>query len=439
MHLGRRPSRLPAELTATYGIDPAGLDPRAAWRQVVERAIEHGVDAVLLAGDVVESSNGFMEAYGALQEGVARLASHSIDVIAVAGNHDVHVLPRLADELESFHLLGRRGTWQSHVVRRAGEPLVRVLGWSFPHARFESSPLDTMPGELRRGRYDDGAPNDLRTVGLLHCDLDASDSRYAPVATAALAQLDSNLSAWFLGHIHAPSIGRGGRPSGYLGSLVSLKPTDLGARGPWLARALPGQWELEQLVLSPVRWESPQVSIEGCEDVEGVLAAIGRAAVDLAGVLAPSLDGTRVVGLRPRLTGRTSLVAGELLRALHQARDYRRKIDRVLYFVDKAHDETSPALDLEALAGGNDPAALVARSLRDLQANGEPCARLVAEARARLEQVAGHRNFSHLDGDELSDVEVRTLLQRTASRALGELLAQKAGRPVEAPGAEVSA
>ena len=281
MHLGRRPSRLPGDLEANHGIHPDALDPRAAWRATVERAIAEDVDAVLLAGDVVDAKNHFMEAYGALQEGARRLAAKNIDLICVAGNHDVEALPRLADELPSVHLLGRRGSWESHVVRRDGEALVRVIGWSFPKTHVESNPLDAMGAEMRAGNYDDDAPNDLRTVGLLHCDLDAGGSRYAPVTRASLAQLDVGISAWFLGHVHAPSIQGGGRPVGYLGSLVGLDPGEPGQHGPWLTTSAAGSWDMEQIPLSPVRFETLDVNIEECADTETILSAMMTAAREL--------------------------------------------------------------------------------------------------------------------------------------------------------------
>lgn len=425
MHLGRRPTRLPETLTNLHGIEPKELDPRATWRRVVECAIEHGVAAVLLAGDVVESNNGFMEAYGALQAGVKRLAACGIDVVAVAGNHDVQVLPRLADEIESFRLLGRRGSWESHVIHRDGVPLVRVLGWSFPSTHFASSPLDSMSAEMRAGRFDDDAPDDLRTVGLLHCDLDSSEAKYAPVTRAALAKLDSKLSAWFLGHVHQPSILSGGRPSGYLGSLTSLKPTDLGIRGPWLAKAAPASWELEQLPLSPVRWESPPVSIEGCQCAEDVEAAIVRAIPELHRSLSTGLGEARVVGLRPRLVGGQSIDGDDMRRAMGRARELYSDVDGVLYFVDKVFDETHPRLDLEKLAQGNDPVALFARRLLALQENDGAAQEIIQDARARLNTVSDAPQFHSLDRG-LGDEEIRALLMRCASRALIGLLGQDA-------------
>ena len=56
VHLGTRPGSLPEEL-GEWGVDPHELTPEAALEAAVDRAIEASVDAVLFAGDVVESSN----------------------------------------------------------------------------------------------------------------------------------------------------------------------------------------------------------------------------------------------------------------------------------------------------------------------------------------------------------------------------------------------
>jgi len=423
MHLGRRPSRLPEWLESEYGISTRGLDSRAAWRLVVEKALELEVDALLLAGDVVDSNNGFMEAYGALYEGVSRLTAGGVEVIAVAGNHDVKVLPRLADELDGFHLLGRRGVWESHVIRREGEALLRVLGWSFPSRHVDASPLDDMPGSLKQGRYDDGLGEELSTVGLLHCDLDASGDRYAPVATSALVNL--GLSAWFLGHVHAPSIPTSGRPIGYLGSLVGLDPGELGARGAWVARRRPSSWELERVELAPVRWEATEVDIEACVNDDEVEAALLRSMRELHEALSPTFEGTRVVGCRPHLVGTTSLTSGDLHGVLARAGDMRVKHGEVVYFVDKAFDDTEPRLDLQALALQSDPVGIVAKRILDLRRDTPAGRALVAQAGARLEEVAAHRNLHSLGGAGLESDAVRDLLLRTATTALSELLAQK--------------
>lgn len=435
VHLGRRPSRLPEGLELEHGISPRELDPRAAWRSVVRVAIERHVDAVLLAGDVVESDNGFLEAYGALRAGLAELERAGVPVLAVAGNHDVEVLPRLADELAGtgFRLLGCGGRWESAVVRGAdGEPLVRVLGWSFPRRRVEASPLSSLGDELRRGRYSDGTPDDLRTVGLLHADLDASGGHYAPVPASALARL--GVSAWFLGHVHGATIGASGRPIGYLGSLVALDPGETGAHGPWIARSLPGSWHLEQLELSPVRWERVDVRVEGCADLHAVRAAIPRALRELHARISAGFEGTRVVGCRPRLVGRTALDRRELRQVLEEAKELREAQEGVVYFVESGRDETEPPLDLESLAEGADPPALLARRLLALREDGEEARRLVARARAAMLEAGEHAHFLSLGAPALDAEEVKRTLRNLATRALLELLGQKGG--ATAPRAE---
>ena len=71
IHLGRRPTRVPEDVLESVGLRE--LTPAAAWRRAVEKALSLEVDAVLLAGDVVEQNDDFYEAYGDLAEGVERL------------------------------------------------------------------------------------------------------------------------------------------------------------------------------------------------------------------------------------------------------------------------------------------------------------------------------------------------------------------------------
>ena len=88
MHLGRRPARLPDQLAERAH----ELGPASAWKRTVDAALDNKVHAVLLAGDVVENENDFFEAYRDLAGGVQRLTDEGIDVVGVAGNHDVKVL-----------------------------------------------------------------------------------------------------------------------------------------------------------------------------------------------------------------------------------------------------------------------------------------------------------------------------------------------------------
>ena len=116
IHLGRTPSRRPPELHAP------DLGPAEGWRRTVDAALELDVQAVLLAGDVVDREDDFFEAYRTLEGGVRRLADADIDVIGVAGNHDVMVPPRLVRHIPRFRLLGGAGSGSPAASAKAGIP-----------------------------------------------------------------------------------------------------------------------------------------------------------------------------------------------------------------------------------------------------------------------------------------------------------------------------
>ncbi len=413
IHLGRRPSRVPD--LSDHGVNSGDLTPVAAWRRVVDIAIEQRVAAVVLAGDVVEADNQFFEAYGPLQAGVQRLVAAGIPVVAVAGNHDVQVLPRLADEIPGFKLLGRGGVWEQHVIAVGGVPIVRLLGWSFPQKVVTSSPLDTVPAPA----------DDLPTVGVLHCDLDVRDSRYAPVTTAALAAAPGD--AWLLGHIHAPSAREGRAPRGYLGSLCSLDPGETGTHGAWLLD-VNGVHDvaISRLYISPLRWEPVDVDIADLghpDDLEGAVAGAVQA---VAARIADTVGETRAVGCRVRLVG-----ASSLHRAIVASLDrkdptkLRALIGACVYFVESVVDDARQAIDLAVVAQGTDPPGLLARMLREIEANTEAGERLVRDAARALAVTAHLSPFAPLPDVADMNAVARKHLLRQGLLALEGLMAQR--------------
>lgn len=415
LHLGRRPSRLTPEVGESF--DARALGPAEAWRRTVDAALDARVDAVALAGDVVEREDDFFEAYGALRAGVARLVEAGVRVLAVAGNHDVQVLPRLAGELQGFELLGARGRWERAELAAGGVEAV-VWGWSFPQPRVTESPL--AGAHLER----DGRP----TLGLLHADRDATVSPYAPVGSGELAA--AGLDGWLLGHVHRPDELAPPNPCGYLGSVTGLDPGELGARGPWLVEI--GAGGVERVVhwrLAPLRWEVLAVDLTGLADPEAapgrILAAIGQLDAGIAG--APHRPD--LVGLRLRLVGRSARrrEVEERLRGtdLGSPRDYTGS--GVAYFVSDRRIELAPEIDLAALARGTDPPGLLARRLLALDAAPEDPRRreLLAAARERLEAAARRVGAGAFSEPELDDEALADRLRRAGTEALDRLLAQR--------------
>ena len=414
LHLGRRPS---AKVPDDLGVDPSMLGPRAAWRDFVDQAIERQVDAVLLAGDLVDEEDDLYEAFGALLEGARRLDTAGIPIIAIAGNHDARVLPRLTKAVGNVTLLGADATWERRTLTGADGVAVDVIGWSMPGRHFDASPLETYPS------FDRERP----TIGLLHADLDASGGRYAPVARSALRA--TNLDAWLLGHIHQPDPFDEPHPIGYLGPPVGTDPGEPGPRGPWLLEVDPaGALTLTLLPRAPLAWDRITLDVTDLESVDAAVDALMRA-LDAKHAEATSLDHPpRAFGIEAMLIGRTSFGA-----ALREASTpdalatFRVTTGGVTTFVYRVRDALRPNLDLTWRAQQDDPVGLLAQRVLALREGGESADALVRRAKPALRKVWRGSAYTNLNGDEPSDDVVRDALERAALRAIETLLEERDG------------
>ena len=428
VHLGTRPSSLPESLE-DFGVDPRTLTPESALQSAVDYAIRAHVDAVLFAGDVVESTNARFEALRPLESGVQRLLDAGIPVLGVVGNHDVEALPRLARMIEGFEVLGDGGSWQSRVIHKAGRPTAEIVGWSFPERRVRNSPVaDLISNPVATSHP--GIPR----IGLLHGDLDATGGNYAPFTSGELSQ--AGLDAWLLGHIHKPSLSAtlsadAAGPQGYLGSLVGLDPSEMGQHGPWLVHVTAaGEVVPQHLPMAPLCWDSFDLRVGLNERPEDVGDRLLDEAVRVARELQAQGSLPLALGLRPRLVGPSGHY--DALRKAIEAESWKgiaRSAGETLVFIDKVLDGLDLAHDLEDIARGDDPPALLARTLLALKRPGDKRGALLEEARSQLRGLAGESRWSALQEerdaqDPLSDEALTTLLTRSGTAALSQLLSQ---------------
>lgn len=429
IHLGREPGRVPASLLEERGLRRSELSSAEAWKRTVREALRREVCAVLLAGDVVDSDDGFLSAYAPLAEGVRDLIRAGIAVIAVAGNHDTEVLPRLAEEIDGLRLLGAKGTWDNALIEAHGTPMARVVGWSFPQRSVHQDPLESMPANYLAGRFDDGA--DVPIIGLVHGDLDATGGGYAPLSRKRLEATHYN--GWLLGHVHKPHELAGERPLGYLGCLSGNDPGESGVRGPWVATLRSGKLELEHLPLAPLRWEEVEIDVDGARTVDALERSLTHALKALDARREAIGCAARVIGVRPVLVGRSDLSARRRAEVLRKAREqHYPAADGATYFFDRRlRDLARPLVDLDDLREGTDPPAVLAQLLCDLEAGSDNCRRLIEHARGRLQDEADHSNFSALPSLEVTRDDARLALIKSARAALEELLEQRIVQDVE--------
>ena len=399
LHLGRYPSRTQSRDRA-WAVD-------SVWADTVSYAVEQAVDVVALTGDVVDDQNKRYEALGPLQRGLRRLEEAGIPVVAVAGNHDFDALPRLAEmvEAEHFHLLGRCGEWSTVTVAPEGRSPVQFVGWSFREAHEQASPVESFPD----GRLRDDAP----TVGLLHADLNAPGSVYAPVSLGALRQCP--VSAWLLGHIHAPSLRDDRSPLVlYPGSLQPLDPSEPGPHGPWRVEVAPdGTSTAAQLPRAPLRYEHLEVDVDAIDDEGAVEAAVTDAMRDR--LRTAREEGSRVQYQKDGVPASPPSMPPPG----HRGR-YHMSLRDLLAATEDSERALADAILQEAQGGYDVPGAAGALGFGEYAKGKLKETREVEEARGRVEAARSlHRDLERKERSlrRLRRDEVEAVLRRICDRA----------------------
>lgn len=405
LHLGKTSSALSP--------GSAHASTRMAWENLVDLAIDQQADALLIAGDLVDRDNMFFEAQNALTSGFDRLGDAGISVVLTAGNHDFEALGNILTnyKAEHVHLLGSGGTWQHLDLMLAGTP-VRFLGWSFPRRHVSTDPLDDLDSALH--------PGDTLTIGLVHGDFEVPDSTYAPLSEQSLAR--SGVDAWVLGHIHKPSVLRDLHPLVlYPGSPQALSSKEPGPHGPWMLEVTGRTIRQRPIPVSPVRYESLEVRVDGVGEQTEFYSLITNAVQQFNSQQAPSLEQVHSLVVDLLVTGRPVQPA--------RFRSFMHNLvlnqDDLQLSLDSAGSHTisvrirsvsdalqGPEADLDSLMREPGPAGLLARVIRALDAldtstpihpTDEQAKRiahaLLEEAGKRIETLNRNNSFADLRPD----------------------------------------
>ena len=420
IHIGRRPSHIPEDAARDFSA-------AAVWDNVVAVAVREAVDALLLAGDIVDETNKYFEAVGALQAGLERLAEHGIAVFAVGGNHDFDVLPRLCTQIgsDNFRMLGAGGRWECAVAEAAQGAAVQLFGWSFPDRIVRSSPLPMFPADL----VDPGLP----AIGVLHCDLDSSSSAYCPVRRREFDP--TGVPVWLLGHIHKASVAGSVNDPGavYLGSPQGMDPGpgETGLHGPWLIDFERGQARLRQVPCAFVRYDECSVPLDTLDAETDVQRCLSDAVMRAARTVCEQEPSLRLLSLRLRLAGVRAVAREEIEAQCRQFMESGIVVDGMPTHANDCSLDLRPAADLEALGQGAGLVGELARLLLSLSDSGDlPAAYtdLAVEADRVVATVCRSGTFALLQQAAAEHVPApesgRALLVSQAWRLLDELLCQ---------------
>lgn len=394
IHMGRIPS-------VGEWVD---LDGTSAWNKIIDTAIEHRVDALILVGDVVNNNDLWFTVYGHILDGLRKLQEKGIRVFGVGGNHDSSVFARLSSELPFLRIIGQGGEWERFEFNG-----IDLIGWSFPQSIVKQNPFE----HFRRNE------SSKLSLGLLHTDLTSGESNYAPTTIADFDQ--SGVDLWLLGHIHKP--GKiGSSEVYYCGSPFALDRNETGDHGAYLLTSNDlTHWDsIEHIRLAPYRFESFTVELKEEETQAAIRQTITRTLQELTqntqGTIFARLTFTGVVD--QRLLDESLVDEEERYSTLFSTSGGSLLLDRVY------DNETVPALNLEKIAAGSGPAALLARQILDPTELEK-----IAQTYLELEKTSYSSGaFKRLEPAESDYEEVLRIAKEEALTVLQTLMNQ-----VEAP------
>ena len=237
-------------------------ESRDLTRRMVEYANDHGVQLMLLAGDLFDSDSIYGQTAEELAAALAEFRGH---VVIAPGNHDCYTAASPY----------ARTLWPDNVLIFTA-PEMLSMGLSFPQygctvygAAF-TAPEMPESAELAGIAEQDGNV----AIGILHGEAGVKDSRYRPIPLQQIAQ--SGLDYLALGHVHACSgVQLAGKTAyAYPGCPEGRGFDELGDKGFLAGEVGKGSVKLRFVPFAKRRYEIVTVDVTGREPLEAVCEAL---------------------------------------------------------------------------------------------------------------------------------------------------------------------
>lgn len=267
IHLGRPFSDLPI---LTEKMQTCNQACEKAFNKIIDIAIEKKVKFVLIAGDSFDNNEHDLHTKLSFIKSLERLADNNIKSFVVCGNHDPVELYKKYSSYFKFD--------------KKYEGIINITGVTTETNRCEYSVDDINIHTYSFEREDSPNPSkELRkltshdsskfNIGLFHCDLDKTDSKYGACSREDLRNLGYDYYA--LGHIHLPD------ESGnmvYSGSIQGRTKKEKGPHGCYYVKVncSNGKKEIEKEFIPAdfVRFTEQNIDCTECENRKDVFEAI---------------------------------------------------------------------------------------------------------------------------------------------------------------------
>ncbi|NMH73355.1 DNA repair exonuclease [Bacillus sp. RO2] len=229
---------------------------------LMNAAIHHHVDFVLLAGDLFDLEQRSLIAQATLRKELLRLNEAGIQVYIIHGNHDYltddHTLFKYPDNVHIF-----TGEVERKTYLKDKEELACIYGFSYKQRHLTENMTSYYEKEDKTIPFH---------IGMLHGNFSGREEHdpYAPFTLPDL--LDKEFHYWALGHIHKREILHYHPPIVYPGNIQGRHKKEQGDKGCYLVDLLEdGIPELTYIETSAIQWEELEIPINELQSVDQLM------------------------------------------------------------------------------------------------------------------------------------------------------------------------
>ena len=241
------------------------------FRTIIDIAIQHEVDFILVAGDIYDVSEQSIRAQIFFRNELRRLEEKGIAAYIVHGNHDPlnSWSPSLSFP-KNTHVFSA-DTVERFFVVKGGEKVAEIYGISVSQGNVLENLASLFPVVSQ-------SQKNLVTIGMLHCNLGGRGVNADAVPCSEKDLLSKHYDYWALGHIHKKEIVSSSHPGiVYPGNPQGLHPNEEGERGCYLVEVeRGGNVALRFVETAHIRWISHSISIEESETIDSLLSFMER-------------------------------------------------------------------------------------------------------------------------------------------------------------------
>lgn len=243
-----------------------------AYDRLIEMAIIHEVDFVLLVGDIFDEATQSLKAQMHLRSGFEKLQQENIEVYMSYGNHDflegnkfsieypdnVHVFP--SEKVSAF------------TYEKNNEACVEIHGFSYETRAVTDNKI---------AEYDIQQAHIPYHIATLHGSLvgNQNHANYAPFQLQQI--MKKPFDYWALGHIHQRAILQTEPPIIYPGNIQGRHRNEAGLRGCFHVIMDESSTTTHFIPLQALLFENIIVDITSCEKIEAIEMVIMEAIEDI--------------------------------------------------------------------------------------------------------------------------------------------------------------